>query len=95
MSDSHVSQFSAGPLRITVEYRRTEEDEGPTVRVYGTLEGQRKQVLRFDCLVYDPHYHYDPDGTDEQHHMRDEGIEEPTEWTRRHWRSNSLPSTRR
>ncbi len=71
----------AGPLRVVLEYRRTPEDEGPTVRVFGIVGEAEKQVLRFDCFQLDPHYHYDPDGADEVHHMRDEGIEDPAEWT--------------
>ncbi len=81
MAESDSREFALGPLRVIVEYRRTDVDEGPSIRIYGTEAGQLRQVLRFDCFVDDPHYHYDPDGGDELHHMRDEGIEEPVEWT--------------
>ena len=76
-----AQEFTVPPLRITVEYRRSLDDEGPAVRVFGVVGGRERQVLRFDCFHGDPHYHYDPDGNDEQHHMRDENIEDATEWT--------------
>jgi hypothetical protein len=81
MAESDRREFSLGPLRVIVDYRRTDVDEGPSIRVLGTEAGQLRQVLRFDCFVEDPHYHYDPDGCDELHHMLDEGIAEPIEWT--------------
>ena len=81
MSDLGVQQFLADPVRITVEYRRTPDDEGPAVRVFGKVGNQDKQVLRFDCFQNSPHYHYDPEGSDEQHHMEDESITDPVEWT--------------
>lgn len=81
MPEPDSREFMVGPLRLAVEYRRTLEDEGPSVRVFGVVGGQERQVLRFDCFSVDPHYHYDPDGRNELHHMRDEGIEDSTEWT--------------
>ena len=81
MPDPDAQQLVVGPLRIAVEYRRTADDEGMAIRVIGIVGRQEKQVLRFDCFQNDPHYHYDPDGRDEQHHMRDESIGDPAEWT--------------
>jgi len=81
MPESDHREIAVGPLRITVEHRRTPEDEGPAVRVFGTVGDREKQVLRFDCFVNEPHYHYDPDGKNELHHMRDEGIDDSVEWT--------------
>jgi hypothetical protein len=81
MPESEPREFVIGPLRITIEHRRTCDDEGPSLRVFGQVGNRERQVLRFDCFVADPHYHYDPDGRDEVHHMRDEGIDDTTEWT--------------
>ncbi len=81
MPETEPRVVVVGPLRIAVEFRKTQEDEGPTIRVFGMVGSAERQVLRFDCFVEDPHYHYDPDGRDEQHHMRDEGIEDAAEWT--------------
>lgn len=81
MPEKDHQEFVVRPLRITVEHRRTPDDEGAAVRVFGRVGNQEKQVLRFDCFVIDPHYHYDPDGNNELHHMNDEGIVDPVEWT--------------
>jgi len=76
-----VREFVAGPVRITVQYRRTIDDEGVAVRVFGKVGDEERQVLRFDCYQNSPHYHYDPHGTDEVHQMADEDITDPIEWT--------------
>jgi hypothetical protein len=81
MPEKQHQEFAVGPLRITVEHRKTPDDEGPAVRVFGFVGNQEKQLLRFDCFLDDPHYHYDPDGKNELHHMNDEGIVDPVEWT--------------
>ena len=81
MSELDGRTLVIGPLRITTEYRRTPDDEGPSLGVFGRVGDSERQVLRFDCFVEDPHYHYDPDGRDEVHHMRDEGIDDALEWT--------------
>jgi hypothetical protein len=76
-----MHEIVAGPLRVVIERRQLLDDEGPSVRVYGRMSGREVQVLRFDCFTADPHYHYDPDGRNERHHMRDEDIADPMEWT--------------
>jgi len=81
MPDPALRDYVAGPVRITVQYRRTFDDEGVAVRVYGKIGREDRQVLRFDCLRNSPHYHYDPQGKDEVHQMADEGITDPIEWT--------------
>ena len=95
MPDKDLREFVVGRLRITVENRRTLDDEGPAVRVFGTVAKREEQVLRFDCFMDDPHYHYDPDGNNELHHMRDEGIEDPIEWTLRRLERNLAEMIRR
>lgn len=81
MPEGGIRDFVAGCLRITVEYRRTDDDEGPTIRVFGRVGDEETQVLRFDCFQSDPHYHYDPQGSNEQHDMEAENIRDPVEWT--------------
>ena len=81
MPDKDYREFQVGPLRITVEHRGTPDDAGPAVRVFGLVGREERQLLRFDCFANDPHYHYDPDGVNEVHHMNDEGIVDPVEWT--------------
>ena len=34
--------------------------------VFGEVDGNRVQLLRFDCFRTAPHYHYDPTGKNEQ-----------------------------
>jgi cystathionine beta-lyase len=48
-------------IRLSVEHRDQGRDGGPTLRVWA---GER-ELLRFDCFVREPHYHFDPDGRDE------------------------------
>jgi hypothetical protein len=34
------------------------DDRGVSLHVYGVVEGERVECLRFDCFAEDPHYHY-------------------------------------
>lgn len=34
------------------------DDSGVSLHVYGRLNGEEKEYLRFDCFREDPHYHY-------------------------------------
>jgi hypothetical protein len=34
------------------------DDRGVSLHVTGVVDGVRREVLRFDCFVEDPHYHY-------------------------------------
>ena len=81
MPELAAQEFVAGPIRITVQYRHTQDDEGPAVRVLGRVGESERQLLRFDCFQRSPHYHYDPEQSDEQHQMKDEDIRDPVEWT--------------
>ena len=49
-----------GGLEFVCMHREATDDGGATVEVYGDVEGQRLQVLRFDCFRKDPHFHYAP-----------------------------------
>ena len=51
-----------GGLRFVVTHRAFGEDGGPSIEVFGDVEGSQVQVLRFDCFRKAPHYHYDPKG---------------------------------
>lgn len=54
--------LSAGGLEFAMENRTQGEDGGPSLRVYGSVDGKRVQLLRFDMFRVKPHYHYDPTG---------------------------------
>lgn len=49
-----------GGLRFVVSRREFGGDGGPTVEVWGEVDGEDTQVLRFDCFRKAPHYHMPP-----------------------------------
>lgn len=53
-----------GKIKFTVEYRRSSWNEGAVIRVFFLDGGMERQVLKFDPLIHNPHYHIDPDGRD-------------------------------
>jgi hypothetical protein len=46
-----------GPYKLALVYRHVNVDEGPTVHVFGPVEGKEQEILRFDCFKKGPHYH--------------------------------------
>ncbi len=54
--------IEAGAVTFGLEYRigvGAMNDEGICIHVYGNdLEGDDKELLRFDCFRIGPHYHY-------------------------------------
>ena len=54
--------IAAGGLEFFLENRTTGQDDGPSLRVFGTIDGTRVQLLRFDMFRNQPHYHYAPAG---------------------------------
>ena len=54
--------IEAGAITFGLEYRTgvgAMNDEGICIHVYGNdLEGDDKELLRFDCFRIGPHYHY-------------------------------------
>jgi hypothetical protein len=81
MPESPVREIAAGGLRFLVDYRRFGGDQGPSVRVYGDVDGRPVQLLRFDCFDNDPHYHYDPEGEDDHRKLDPQEIPDPVAWT--------------
>ncbi|MCS6830527.1 MAG: hypothetical protein RMM08_05200 [Armatimonadota bacterium] len=73
--------FEAGNVWLTVEYRHFGGDEGYDIRVYSQVHGNPRQILRFDCFKYQPHYHYDPLGRDERIELAGYGIADAILWT--------------
>ncbi|MGQ9488792.1 MAG: DUF7700 domain-containing protein [Armatimonadota bacterium] len=73
--------FEAGNVWLTVEYRHFGGDEGYDIRVYTRVNGTPRQVLRFDCFKYQPHYHYDPLGRDERIELAGYGMSDAILWT--------------
>lgn len=73
--------FEAGNIWLTAEYRRFGGDEGFDIRVYAQVDGNPRQILRFDCFKYQPHYHYDPLGRDEHVELAGYGMSDALLWT--------------
>ena len=64
-----MKELTLGGLTCTIEYRQTDEDHGPAIRILGQVNGETVQLLRFDCFANDPHYHYDPMGENQMFHL--------------------------
>lgn len=83
-----MQELSIGGLTFVVEYRDFEGDRGPAVRVFGDVDGQRRQLLRFDCFDTDPHYHYDLEGENRVFHLDRLTMGCPVEFSLRQIREN-------
>ena len=46
-----------GPYRLAMVYRHVTGDQGPTIHVFGPVEGEDREILRFDCFDNVPHVH--------------------------------------
>jgi hypothetical protein len=81
MADNGGRELAVGGVRIQVEYRRLSGDQGPSIKVEGSVGGRSVQLLRFDCFDNDPHYHYDPDGRDDHRKLNPQEVPDPVAWT--------------
>jgi hypothetical protein len=78
-----------GALRFNVRYSNTRTgDRGPSLRVYGDVEGKPVQLLRFDCFEQEPHFHYDPDGKNNLLRMDKANVSDPIIWSMDYLRGN-------
>jgi len=68
-------------LRFNVRYSKTNTDRGPSLRIYGDVEGKPVQLLRFDCFEHEPHFHYDPEGKNNQLRMDKTKVSDPIAWS--------------
>ncbi len=75
-------------LRFNVRYSKTNTDRGPSLRIYGDVEGKAVQLLRFDCFDQGPHFHYDPDGKNNQLRMDKSKVSDPIAWSMDYLRGN-------
>lgn len=64
-----MQTIELGGLKFVIENRIAGKDGGPALRIFGDVDGESVQVLRFDCFHNDPHYHYAPTGKNEMHHL--------------------------
>ena len=76
-------------LRFNVRYANTRTgDRGPSLRIYGDVEGKPVQLLRFDCFEQQPHFHYDPEGKNNQLRMDKANVSDPVAWSMDYLRGN-------
>jgi len=76
-------------LRFNVRYANARTgDHGPSLRIYGDVEGKPVQLLRFDCFEHEPHFHYDPEGKNNQLRMDKTNVSDPIAWSMNYLRGN-------
>ena len=81
--------IGVGELRFNVRYTRARTgDHGPSLRIYGDVEGKPVQLLRFDCFEPEPHFHYDPDGKNNRIFLNTTRATDPIAWTIDYLRGN-------
>ena len=100
VADQHMDQefvvgemetITAGSIDFGLDYRHFAGDEGVAIHVYADLEGKRTELLRFDCFVDAPHYHYGPDGRDERLFLDCTADGAPIPWALNKLRSRMVP----
>lgn len=80
--DNEQRLISAGAVNIAMRYRDDiPGDAGLSIQVYGEVEGQNTELLRFDCFAGAPHYHYGPAAGDERIMFDATALGDPLEWT--------------
>ena len=76
-------------LRFNVRYANVRTgDRGPSLRIYGDVEGKPVQLLRFDCFEHQPHFHYDPQGKNNRIFMNTTRVSDPIAWSMDYLRGN-------
>src|SRR5215813_14382751 len=81
--------IGVGELRFNVWYSNVRTgDRGPSLRIYGDVEGKPVQLLRFDCFENQPHFHYDPEGKNNQLRMDKTKVTDPIAWSMDYLRGN-------
>jgi hypothetical protein len=81
--------IGVGELRFNVRYTQARTgDHGPSLRIYGDVEGKPVQLLRFDCFEDQPHFHYDPEGKNNQLRMDKTKMSDPIAWSMDYLRGN-------
>lgn len=80
--------LTASGLCFAVDYRHIAHDRGPSLQVLGDVDGQRVQLLRFDCFENEPHFHYDPQGKNNRIFMNTARVSDPIAWSMEYLRGN-------
>ena len=93
--DKGSEVFNAGAVDITLEYRELMPDQGLCVQVFGEVDGNDVEILRFDCFDQLPHYHYGPANNNIRLNMDKTTVGNPFGWTMGHLRSKLPEMIRR
>ncbi len=93
--DKGSELFNAGAVDITLEYRELMPDQGLCVQVFGEVDGQDVEILRFDCFDQMPHYHYGPANHNIRLNMDKTTVGNPFGWTMGHLRTKLPEMIRR
>ena len=83
--------INAGVVDITLNYRPGMADQGLGVQVYAMVDDKDTEILRFDCFVQTPHYHYGPENHNIRLNMDKTTAGNPFRWTMNNLRSR-LPA---
>lgn len=78
---SQEKVFQVGGVELHVDNRTLGDDGGPSVCVFGDVDGKPVQLLRFDCFRKKPHYHYDPSRKNDLHHLDEATVSDTIGWT--------------
>ena len=59
--DKGDTVINAGAIDVAMSYRKElMPDQGLNIQVFGEVDGEDTEILRFDCFDQAPHYHYGP-----------------------------------
>jgi len=86
-----ATKIEAGAVTFALQYRALMPDQGVSLQVAGEVDGQCKELLRFDCFDQRPHYHYDPGDKNERYDMDKTTAGNPISWTMKQLRTH-LPA---
>ena len=75
------TQIEAGAVCFALQYRALMPDQGVCLQVLGHVDGEVKELLRFDCFDQRPHYHYDPSGRNIRYDMDKTTVGNPVSWS--------------
>lgn len=75
-----MESIPAGNLTFYVETRWAGVNGGPSIQVRANVDGKEVSLLRFDCFVKVPHYHYDPNGRNEHREIDTALVDDSLVW---------------
>jgi hypothetical protein len=89
MAELQGMTIGIGGLGFNVRYAQTRTgDRGPSLLIIGDVDGKHVQLMRFDCFENQPHFHYDPEGKNNQLRMDKAHVTDPIQWSMDYLRGN-------